>query len=214
MVLQAGFNPASLAPDIDAWRARFNEIHVDLGTGDATYALRLARQRPDLGVLGVDTCLDHIRGSQRRWPANLALLCCDAATVPPALDGCADLVTVNFPYGRLLRGLLEQDARLLARISALLTAQGSFEMRINASALVDTGHTLASGERALLATCRRMGLHTMRSQCLAPEELRRFPSSWAKRIGFGRDAIAIDVSGCRLPVRPHQTVLASNANGT
>lgn len=79
-----------------AWCARFAVLHVDLGTGDAAYALRLARQRPDLGVVGIDTCLDQVRGNPRRWPANLALLRCDAARAPAALDGRVHRVTVNF----------------------------------------------------------------------------------------------------------------------
>lgn len=203
-----GYDPASLAPDIDAWRAHFREMHIDLGTGDAAYAVRLARQRPDLGVLGVDTCLDHVRGSRRCRPLNLALLWCDAAAVPVALDGSAGRVTVNFPYGGLLIGLLDRNDCLLTRLGALLAPAGVVEVRINASALAGSGHTPATAERALMDVCRRLGCDAVRARTLAPVELRRFPSSWAKRIGFGREAAAIEVIGARRPDGSFSAALA------
>ncbi len=191
------------APGSEAWCARFNELHVDLGTGDARYALRLARQRADLGVVGVDTCLDHVRGHARRWPANLALVQCDAAALPDALDGRVNRISVNFPYGRLLTGLLDGDEALRARLGAVLAMGGGIEVRINASALAGTGHSLATAEEALSDVCRCLGCDSVRCRRLDAAELRRFPSTWAKRIGFGREAVAIEVvGGCRVDGAP------------
>lgn len=195
------------APGSEAWCAQFREIHVDLGTGDAAWALRLARQRPEVGVIGVDACLDHVRGHARRRPANMALIQCDAAALPAALDGRATRVTINFPYGSLLSGLLEDDARLRDRLDAILTVAGVTEVRVNASALAGTGHTLATAERALVGACGRLGCVAVRTRRLESADLRRFPSTWAKRIGFGREPVAIEVTGARRPGRAHQVML-------
>lgn len=191
------FFPAHPAPGIDAWCARYDQIHVDLGTGDAAFALRLARQRPDLGVIGVDTCLDHVRVNRRRQPSNLALLRCDAAALPAALDRRVSLITVNFPFGSLLTGLIDGEERLIARLAAVLSPEGAIELRLNESALATAGATLRDGERSLLAVCRRLGCGTIHLQQLDAAALRRFPSSWAKRIGAGRDTLAIEAIGRR-----------------
>lgn len=186
---------APATPALAAWCARFARIHLDLGTGDAAFALRLARQQPDLGVIGVDTCLDHVRVHRRRHPANLVLLRCDAAALPAALDGRIASITINFPFGSLLNGLLDGDDRLLARLATVLTSDGRIELRLNVSALRTAGATLDQAEHALRVACQRLGCGEVQCQRLDAAALRRFPSTWAKRTGSGREAAAVEVIG-------------------
>jgi hypothetical protein len=200
-------DPTWHVPGYVAWCGRFGEIHVDLGTGDAAWALRLARQRPDVGVIGVDTCLDHVRGNPRRRPANLMLLRCDATALPAVLDGRVSRSTVNCPYGRLLMGLLSGDEVVIARLGAALAPGGGIELRVNASALVGTGHSLATAEGSLMDVCRRVECSSLRHRRLGAVELRRFPSTWAKRIGYGREAVAIEIAGRRRTHDAHGAML-------
>jgi 16S rRNA (adenine(1408)-N(1))-methyltransferase len=172
-------------------------VHVDLGTGDGRYALQIARKHPDTAVIGLDTCLDHLRAAPKRHPANLRFVMHDAADCPPAMLPVANTVTVNFPYGSLLRGLVAGNPALLARLDALLGRGSALEVRMNTSALIATGLDAVTGPESIAAALRQVpGLWVSR-RAMAQAELRAFPSSWAKRLGYGKPTDAWLIAGAR-----------------
>ncbi len=190
--------PSLALPAADAgleeWCARHHTIHLDIGTGDGRYALHLARREPAHGVVGLDTCLDHLAVHPRRVPENVRFICADARAIPPELDGRAASLTVNFPYSSLLNGLLAGDEALLASLAATLAPGGHVAIRINARALTDTGTTLDEAGGRVERACRGVGLGQITTTVLEGEDLRRFPSTWPKRIGFGRQPRAVQVA--------------------
>ncbi len=77
--------------DLGTWASRYPHLHVDFGTGDGRFAVHLAREHPDLGVLGIDTCVDHLRGSPRRLPANVRFAQGDARSASLGVESPARL---------------------------------------------------------------------------------------------------------------------------
>lgn len=189
-------SPMALA-DIRLWAARFDRVHVDLGTGDGAFAIRLARKDPKLAVIAVDTCLDHIDGSARRRPGNVRFVTLDALDWPLGLLPAAGTVTVNFPYGSLLRGLVEGDAGLLTRLDVLLGAGSQLEVRVNTSAMLATGLDPESSPDGIVRSLGR--IYGLRVSCrpLQQSELRTFPSSWSKRLGYGKETTAFLIEAGR-----------------
>lgn len=168
------------------WLHQFPQRHADLGTGDGHHALYLARTQPRLGVLAVDSCLDHIRGAARNRPANLRFVTADACTWDHATLPPVGSVSINFPYGSLLRGLVSQDERLQTAIARLLADGGTLEVRINASALSDLGLPFAQAETAVRGFAQALPGARLRTSPLTRDDLRAFPSTWARRLGYGR----------------------------
>jgi 16S rRNA (adenine(1408)-N(1))-methyltransferase len=192
--------PATLVPANDSlapWAARYDRVHVDLGTGDGHYALRLAREHPSCAVIGLDTMLDHLRGARKRDPRNLRYVQADALTWPVGTLPVADVVTVIFPYGSLLKGLVEAEPALVARLDALLGPNGRLAIRVNRSALVATGLDPATGPHRIAATVRQVPGVRVASRDLTRGDLRAFPSRWAKRLGYGREPDAILIEAVR-----------------
>jgi 16S rRNA (adenine(1408)-N(1))-methyltransferase len=186
-------HPATVAPastPITQWAAQFDRAHVDLGTGDGLYALRAARQHPAHAVIGLDTMLDHLRGARKRDPRNLRYVQDDALGWIPGTLPVASLVTINFPYGSLLRSLVEADPALLERLDTLLSPDGRLAIRVNRSALVATGLDPLTGPDQIAATAGRIPEVRVATRSLGRDDLRAFPSSWAKRLGYGREADA------------------------
>ena len=184
-------------PDLGPWVAGFDHTHIDVGTGDGRYAVHVARRCPCTAVIGLDTSLDHLRGAKRRHPANLRFVRLDACGhldggLPPAGD-----VTVNFPYGSLLRGLVEGEPKLLSRLGSVLAADGRIEVRVNRTAFVATGLDPDHGPAAIQRNLRRIDGLGVQMRELGREELRSFPSTWSKRLGFGREAGAVLIVGTR-----------------
>jgi 16S rRNA (adenine(1408)-N(1))-methyltransferase len=181
--------------DLAAWSSAYTDLHIDLGTGDGAFALAHARAHPETAVLGIDACLDHLRAPARRQPVNLRFVAANALALPTATIPPAGRVTINFPYGSLLRGLVEADPGLLAGLDALLAPGEQVEVRANATAFVATGLDTSPG--AIDRSLQRLDGIRVTSRALDQAELRAVPSTWAKRLGYGRPTQVWRVTGIR-----------------
>ena len=173
-----------------AWSSVSTDIHIDLGTGDGAFALATAKARPTTAVIGIDACLDHLRLPARRRPANLCFVAANALTLPLAQLPHASRVTINFPYGSLLSGLVEGDSGLLHGLDALLAPGGELEVRVNATAFDATGLDPDTGPGAIARALQRLNRVRVTSCALTQAELRTVPTTWAKRLGYGRPTAA------------------------
>src|SRR6476469_7794295 len=91
-------------------RAGYPHVLIDLGTGDGRFVRPVAATAPATFALGIDLCAANLRAAARRAPANAGYLVAGAYALPPELHGLATHLTINFPWGDLLTGLLRQDA--------------------------------------------------------------------------------------------------------
>jgi SAM-dependent methyltransferase len=201
---RTGLASPATAAGFGEWSAQYGTIHIDVGTGDGRYALYLARREPSRGVVGLDTCLDHLEVHPRRLPPNLRFVSADARAIPPVLTGRAAALSVNFPFSALLKGLLGGDDALLDSLAAALAPDGHVAVRINARALAETKISLAEAGVHVERGLRAMGLDRITTTTLDAGELRRFPSTWAKRIGFGRNPRAVQITArlAEVPMGP------------
>lgn len=88
---------------------------------------------------------------------------------------------MNFPWGSLLAGLLSAQTGLPAGLAAVVRPGARIEVRLNGGALHEAGTTRV--RQLLLAA----GFVIGRPAVLGAAELRRLPTTWAKRLAFGRD---------------------------
>ncbi len=87
--------------------------------------LRLARQRPDTLVIGVDTNATGLVEASRKATQKLALpnalfLIADAADALEALRERADEVRITLPWGSLLRRVLEGERAFALAVAGAL----------------------------------------------------------------------------------------------
>ena len=168
------------------WSRPFPQKHLDLGTGDGMFVTRLARREKEVGVVGIDTCLDHLRGAFRNYPENSRFVRCDARELPVEFASEFSRVSINFPYGSLLESICDGDSALREEIQRVTLDQAQLEIVINESALNGLGLELAQG-RILLEQFGN-GLDGFRGIVseMTATELRAFPSSWSRKLGYGR----------------------------
>lgn len=104
---------------------------------------------------------------------------------PPELAGRADLVTVRFPWGSLLRGLVGLDPRASAGLASFLAPGGSLEALVSVQerdGLDDVRARLAD-PRALTDTWDAFGSSLVDAGPVDPADLVAIGSTWAKRLG-------------------------------
>ena len=189
----------SLDLDITGLRTRLTNYHriiLDLGTGDGKFALCHAESFPNHFVIGVDACRENLHEHSRAKLPNLLFIIASAQSLPQELSGLASHITINFPWGSLLESLLNGDDRLLHGLESVVSSSAALDVRLNGGALAEQGLRLEDGAKCIFENLNSAGWNLRKPEMLDSQALRAFPSTWAKRLAFGRDPRAIQLSGC------------------
>jgi 16S rRNA (adenine(1408)-N(1))-methyltransferase len=174
--------------------ANYNRITLDLGTGDGKFAFHHAERFPHHYVIGADSCRENLHEHSRAKLPNLLFIIASAQNLPPELSGRVSHVTINFPWGSLLESLLTGDPLLMRGIESVAQPSTSLDVRLNGGALAEQGWPLEDGVEQIRRNLIRAGWRVGRSAVMDSRALRNFPSTWAKRLAFGRDPRAIQLS--------------------
>jgi 16S rRNA (adenine(1408)-N(1))-methyltransferase len=105
-----------------------------------------ARARPEAFFIGIDAVADAMAEASRRAAAkparggvaNAMFVCAAAETMPGMLAGMADEISVNYPWGSLLRAVAMPDVGVLTRIARLGKPGAKFTAVINVQPLRDS----------------------------------------------------------------------------
>jgi 16S rRNA (adenine(1408)-N(1))-methyltransferase len=175
--------------------AHHNRIILDLGTGDGRYARTLAQTHPDWFIIGVDAARENLRDHSQAKLQNLLFVIASAQALPKELEGRVSQISINFPWGSLLESLLAGDALFLRGLERISGPAASIELRLNGGALAEAGTTLEAGTHTIRSNLLRAGWQVKTPAPMDGLALRNFPSTWAKRLAFGRDPRALILSG-------------------
>jgi 16S rRNA (adenine(1408)-N(1))-methyltransferase len=150
--------------------------------------LAAAAARPDTLHIGVDANASGMAESSRRAARKRALpnalFAVAAAERPPeALRAIAHAMTITFPWGSLLRGVLGEDDAVLAGVAALL-APGATG-RVLVSVIPRDGVPPVPPADRLAAAYARHGLTLHEARPATPDEVAASGSSWGKRLRAG-----------------------------
>lgn len=175
--------------------ANYNHVLLDLGTGDGRYARTLAETHPDWFILGVDAARENLCAHSRAKLPNLLFVIARAQALPRELGGLVSSITINFPWGSLLNSLLTGDPDLLCGLETIAQPGAAVSLRLNGGALAEAGTTLAAGTRQVYTRLRQADWQVGAPTQMDARALRAFPTTWAKRLAFGRDPRAVELRG-------------------
>jgi 16S rRNA (adenine(1408)-N(1))-methyltransferase len=169
-------------------------VVVDIGTSDGRAVLLRAVAERSALVVGIDAAAsamaDASRRADRRGPSNALFLAAGAENLPASpLAGRADLVSVLFPWGSLLRGMVGLDDAALCGVASLLSPGGRLE--VLASIVPSDGvGGMASLDAAAEPDVRRawsgVGLRLTAFRTASAAEIATSGSTWARRLRAGR----------------------------
>lgn len=164
-----------------------------MGTGDGRAVLAAAAREPTTLVLGIDASAAAMteasrraaRGSRRGGFENVRFVLAAAESPPPELAGRASLVTVQFPWGSLLRGCVGLDDAVAAGVAGLVGPAGCLELLL-APAERDRLDAVPTAGPAIVAAVTRAfarhGMDVLEGRAAIEEEIRNAPSTWARRL--------------------------------
>jgi 16S rRNA (adenine(1408)-N(1))-methyltransferase len=175
--------------------AKYNRIFLDLGTGDGRYVRTLAGSHPDWFVIGLDSCRENLREHSQAKLPNTLFVIASAQALPHELNGLISHITINFPWGSLLESLLAGDPKLISGLASLSHSATSVELRLNSGALAEVGWPLERGANEIYNNLLKSGWRVNAPVSMDARALRNFPTTWAKRLAFGRDPRAMILNG-------------------
>lgn len=175
--------------------ANYQRVILDLGTGDGRYVRFLADRNPQWFVIGVDSCRENLREYSRLNLQNAIFVIASAQELPREFSGLISHITINFPWGSLLTSLLEGDAAFLNGLSSIAKQNVEIDILLNSGALTEVGRNLDSGTQIIYENFTQYGWNLKRPNRLDNHELCKVPTTWAKRLAFGRDPRAMAISG-------------------
>jgi 16S rRNA (adenine(1408)-N(1))-methyltransferase len=168
-----------------------------VGTGDGRAVLAAAARDRQTLAIGIDADAASMFESSRRAARaeskgglpNALFVIAAAEALPDALCGLARRVTVQFPWGSLLRGCLGADPRVAAGIGSLMRPGAALELLL---APADRDHlaglpTQIDGISSAAADAfAAVGIILDEAREATPAEIRACRSSWARRLAPGR----------------------------
>ena len=172
--------------------------------------LAAAAAEPDRLVVGVDASAAAMAEASRRAARrpergglpNALFVVAAAEAIPAELDGLADLVTVHFPWGSLLRGLLTADPAVLDGLAGMLRPGATLSMLVSSTARDRAAGVGPIDQRSLAGLTgayHRHGLAVTRVRPATPEDVAASRSTWGKRLGAGAHRPAWLLAATRVP---------------
>lgn len=179
-------------------------VIVDIGTGDGEFVYKIAKENPDRFVIGIDPQhkgLERISARIYKKPTkggikNAIFVLSNLEDLPEELDEIANQVFINLPWAGLLKGiLLVEDntwnpVKRICQRGALIDILISYEksreddeFRKFDLPAIDSSYL----KNIMTPKLEAKGFKVLAIKNIASKELMNYPSSWAKKLGFGRD---------------------------
>lgn len=180
---------------------------IDIGTGDGSFVYESARRNPNKFFIGIDASAkplekvsEKIHRSPRKGGApNVLFVEAAVENLPEELDGVADEVYVQFPWGSLLRAVAAGDTKVLRGIRRICApgaalgvvvsldpARDAAEMRRLSLPAMSLDHI----DRVLAPRYREAGFEIRERAELDRWNPSGLGSSWARRLSGSSARVA------------------------
>ena len=159
----------------------------------------MARQKADRLFVGLDANLSGLRHvstrAARAGLTNLVYVRASIEDLPAELAGVADEVTAILPWGGLLAAFANPVVPLLRNVRGLCARGAALTVVLGVDPQRDLAEVLRLGlpvmdarhfAGVLAAGYAEAGFEVTSVRAQTSEDLARWPSSWAKRLAFGR----------------------------
>lgn len=207
--------------DASAARARaapYAGVLVDIGTGSGRFVYEAARRLPHLLCIGIDAVSTKLqdysakalRKAARGGVPNAMFVRSGAEDLPAELAGLATHITVNLPWGSLLRGLVVPDARLISTLRGIASAEATVEILLTYSRSYEPEMIESLGlpeltveylEQHAGPLYERQGIGIQGVRVYGNAVVRRLPLEWGRKLAYGRERQFFHILG-RVGAKP------------
>ncbi len=185
--------------ELAALAQKYEQVTVDLGTGDGRFVYKNAVKIPNILFIGIDPSHTQLEEYSQRAVknkiGNVLFVLGSVEQLPPELENLANSLYIILPWGTLLQSIVAPDAARLESISVLLKLGGNLEIVFGYDpAREPTEYTrlnlaeISEGyiKNAIVPAFKKAGLQNTMLRELDKNDLKNFETTWAKKLTFGK----------------------------
>ncbi|WP_284125091.1 class I SAM-dependent methyltransferase [Parerythrobacter aestuarii] len=205
-----GKKSSSLDEDWLRQRAEdYSGVALDIGTGDGRFVIAAAREEPDWLWIGLDPVKENMAKSARTAQSsikrggvpNAIFIRGTAEMLPGPFAGLADRITINYPWGSLLKIVSIPQKTLLERIKGCGKQGARVDIYLNYSTFTDPEYldrlgfsesTDPATDPSLLETYVEAGFARPERTLFSGDP--PFKSQWGRQLVRGADRQSLHLS--------------------
>ncbi len=178
---------------------KYHHVTIDLGTGDGRFVYQNALTNPAKLYIGLDPAAgqmeEYSKKSLKRKLKNSLYVVVSIEHLDTALNGLADELHVNLPWGSLLALLMSGDNDTYTKISNLIKKGGGLTIILGYSKESEPGEIQRLGleeineqvvRDKIIHGFEKVGLKNAKLELLETAKLKEFKTTWAKKLTFGK----------------------------
>ena len=178
----------------------FKKVVLDLGTGDGRYVYKNALINLDTFYIGVDpsaSSLEEFSKKAVKQKLNNTLFVVGSLEVfPNELEGIADELVINLPWGTLLLAIVKPTPQTLVKLASILKKPGMLTVifgydsnlepsetkRLNLATITEKQIT-----EEIIPSFEEKGFVLQKCATLSPPDLKMLESTWGKKIALRQE---------------------------
>lgn len=183
---------------------------IDIGTGDGRFVSNAARANPNKFFIGIDANVKPLQKPSikaTRKPGkgglpNALFVQASAESLPDELAGIATEIRIQFPWGSLLKLVIEAGPQFLSSLERIAAPCCSLTFLLSFDPTRDLGELarlkidpaeMAGLPGSVASKYLRAGFSPIRSDRLNVSQLRNLDSSWARRLSTSPDRYIVQI---------------------
>lgn len=186
-----------------AIRNNYQQVFVDLGTGEGEYAYRQSQKMEEILFIGIDACqammnnyaLKAEKRAKKQHLNNLLYVVANAEALPDELSKCADKITINLPWGSLRDGIVKgcpillSNLKRISKSGTIIDIYVSYSIEIEATEIESRDLPLLTDtyvKETLGPLYHKSGIKIKNVKTLSNKDLIKLDTKWAKKLGYGK----------------------------
>ena len=182
----------------------YPRVIVDIGTGDGKFVYEMSRAHPEWFYIGIDPARENLeeysakiyRKPNKGGLSNALYLIASVEDLPTELEGLAEVIYINFPWGRLLEAVILADQQMLLNVAMISNPGASMEMLINTGIFRSPIPIRVQGlpeltldyiDRILVPAYAKADITIVQRRALSEKGMTEVRTTWAKRLAYGKD---------------------------
>lgn len=178
----------------------YDEVAIDLGTGDGRFVYKNALEFKDVFYVGINPnasqLRDYSKKAVRKKLPNVMFVVGSIELIPEELHDWAQKIYINLPWGSLLSGVVRAETSVVENIKKLFKNGGILEMVVGYHENLEPSETerlklpdLTENyiNNDLAKKYEEFGFSLQKVEKLKKSELKKIETTWSKKLSFSKD---------------------------
>lgn len=178
----------------------YDEVAIDLGTGDGRFVYKNALKFRDTFFVGIDPSESQLREyskkAVRKKLPNVMFVVGSVEQLPNELENSAHKIYINLPWGSLLNTVVKPERNQLNKIAGVLKENGLLQTTVGYHKNLEPSEikrlnlprlTQDYIENTLALEYKKLGFSLQKTEKVKRVDLKKLETTWAKKLSFGKD---------------------------